>query len=94
MFPNWSGWTGFVANKMPRAEMFSRIIKEHKATLQDTFMRDFLDVYLQEIRKTTNPSSTFHPKTGGKINNLLAIAICTMYLRPQINDWHMFPLIH
>jgi len=66
MFPNWSGWSRLVASQVPRMALFSQIIEEHKETVQENAARDFVDVYLEEIKKTTNPTSSFHPQCGRK----------------------------
>jgi len=45
--------------------MNNPIIQEHKNTLQEDAARDFVDIYLQEIKKTTKPTSSFNPKSAG-----------------------------
>ncbi len=43
-------------------------IEEHKASVQDGDARDFLDVCLQEIRKTTDMESVFYGEEAGKMS--------------------------
>ena len=40
-------------------------VEQHKATLQEDSPRDFIDVYLTEIRRSTDPSSPFFGEAGG-----------------------------
>lgn len=44
-------------------------INEHKETIQQDNSRDFIDVYLQEINKTTDTSSSFYGPAAGTDNN-------------------------
>jgi len=66
LFPNWSGWARLVASKIPRTALFSRIIEEHSTTLQEENPRDFVDVYLKEVRRTNSRESSFYSSRGGK----------------------------
>jgi len=42
------------------------IILKHKETIDYDNIRDFIDAYLLEIQKTTDPNSSFYEKVGGK----------------------------
>ena len=44
------------------------VIKEHRQHFQEGNNNDFIDTYLNEVAKTDDPESSFHPKNigGGK----------------------------
>ena len=48
-------------------EFFRTAIAEHKDTITEGQPRDFIDTYLEEVKKTQDPSSSFYPnpKDGG-----------------------------
>ena len=49
-------------------EFFRKAIQEHKDTMTEGQPRDFIDTYLDEVKKTQDPSSSFYPnsKDGGR----------------------------
>ncbi len=59
MFPNWSGWNFLKSTCDPRQKLFQETIDEHYRTLPDGPPRDFIDAYLQEVKKTEDPSLVF-----------------------------------
>jgi len=65
MFPNWSGWNFLLDTLKPRQKLFRETIEEHSRTLPDGHARDFIDVYLQEVQRTTYPDSVFHKSRAG-----------------------------
>jgi cytochrome P450 len=46
--------------------LIGEVIKQHEETLQEDSPRDFVDVYLTEMRKTTDVHSTFYKEEGQK----------------------------
>ena len=48
-------------------DFFRKTIAEHEETLTGGEPRDFIDAYLEEVKKTTDPTSSFYqnPKDGG-----------------------------
>jgi len=54
-----------VASTKPRTDLFERIISQHSETLDARNPRDFVDMYLDEVRRTENKASSFHPSVGG-----------------------------
>jgi len=38
---------------------------EHLSTYQDDTARDFIDLYIKEIRAATDPKSSFYGSAGG-----------------------------
>ena len=48
-------------------EFFRKAIQEHKETITEGQPRDFIDAYLEEVKKTQDPSSSFYEnsKDGG-----------------------------
>jgi len=67
MFPNLSGWNFLLKTKEPREKYFRETIREHERTLPEGSPRDFIDIYLQETKKTMDPDSIFHKTTAGEI---------------------------
>lgn len=52
-------------------QFVQKAIDEHMRTFQeDAPPRDFIDVYLQEIRKTTDPNSSFYGEEGCKLKHV------------------------
>ena len=45
-------------------QMVKPAIDNHKSTLDENNIRDFMDLYLLEISKTSDPKSSFHPQNG------------------------------
>jgi hypothetical protein len=76
MIPNLSGWNEVMTTTKPKFDLFDAIIKEHDETLQIDSPRDFIDCFLQEVRKTTDPSSSFNPKEAGKDNKQYRYSVC------------------
>jgi uncharacterized membrane-anchored protein YjiN (DUF445 family) len=66
MFPNWSGWNFVKSTFRPRQILFQDIIDEHFRTLPDAQPRDFIDAYLQQVKRTEDPNSSFYKTTAGK----------------------------
>jgi len=54
----------------PLLEFLDKPITAHKETHVPGKARDFLDVYLDEIKKTTDEASSFYGTVGGKIRFL------------------------
>jgi len=66
-FPNWSGWNYLTKLEAKRRKIFEKAILEHQQTLSEGPPRDLIDAYLQEIEKTTDPTSVFHKSNAGGI---------------------------
>ena len=64
--PGVSGWKNILTNFKVIMETMKDNIDEHKSTLQDGDSRDFIDVCLNEISKTTDPESVFYGEEAGK----------------------------
>lgn len=46
--------------------LFEKTVEDHKKTFQEDNLRDFMDVYIAEMRKTTDPSSMFYGDVAEK----------------------------
>jgi len=66
-FPSYTGWNTLVETAKSKTDLFERIIREHAETLVVGSPRDFVDVYLEEVRRTDNKASSFHPLVGGML---------------------------
>jgi len=64
MFPNWSGYNYMLKDVGPVTSFIWRSLTQHEETFQEGENRDFLDVYIQETRKTKDPKSPFHEKNS------------------------------
>lgn len=72
-FPNISGYSEFAKLVNEFLKIPDGAIKDHEINpAEDEQPRDFIDAYLNEINKTTNPNSSFYKQTG---SNLLFIVI-------------------
>ncbi|CAL8142838.1 unnamed protein product [Orchesella dallaii] len=60
ILPDLSGYNAIRKMFAELAEFVGNTIQEHKNTFQEDSPRDFIDVYLNEIKSTTDPSSSFH----------------------------------
>jgi len=64
-FPEKSGWNYISGLCKVRQDLFDTIIAEHRRTRSEDYSRDFIDVYLSEVDKTVDPTSSFHRSTAG-----------------------------
>ncbi|CAG7836818.1 unnamed protein product [Allacma fusca] len=62
-FPSLFTITGGVFQK-ETYKLIGETIKSHQETVQEDSPRDFLDVYLNEVKKTKDPQSSFHGEDG------------------------------
>jgi len=76
-FPNWSGWNYLLKTIAPRHKLFEETIHEHQRTISEGHPRDFIDVYLQEVKKTDDPSSSFHKSAGGTVTLISSALLFT-----------------
>lgn len=58
--PNWSGYNMVRQLIEENRDWFEENLKERKRTFQEDTIRDFIDVYLAEMKKTTDPNSVFY----------------------------------
>jgi len=65
MFPGKSGYTSMAKTVSCLKEMIGAIVEKHKATFTPGMNRDFIDVYLDKIAKTSDPNSSFYGSVGG-----------------------------
>lgn len=55
-------------------EFVGNTIKTHRETIQEDSPRDFIDIYLTEMQKTTDPGSSFYGSSAGKMGNIFKFA--------------------
>ena len=65
--PNLSGWNYVARLAKVRHDLFDRIIDEHRKTRIEEHPRDYIDVYLNEMEATKDPTSSFHQSTARMI---------------------------
>ena len=64
--PKLSGWENFVVGVNHFKALIGSSVNEHKSNFSpDSEPKDFIESYLQEITKTTDPTSSFYKDTGG-----------------------------
>jgi hypothetical protein len=61
-----TGWSRFTKVVPDAKKLIQDYIDEHKLTFQADSLRDYMDVYLQEIYNTTDIESSFFKDAGGK----------------------------
>lgn len=65
MFPKLTGFDFVLEALMPFRHIATEHIDRHlKEINYDDHPRDFIDAYLQEIKTTTDPASSFYKDTG------------------------------
>jgi hypothetical protein len=67
IFPKMSGWTAVVDGVKHVKDFIKDTIAEHKGTRDPDNARDYMDVYLNEIEKTTDNDSSFYKNAGGRL---------------------------
>ncbi|XP_035714572.1 methyl farnesoate epoxidase [Folsomia candida] len=70
VMPVWSGYDKVKREIFHMADYCRKPVEDHIKTYQEDFDRDFTDVFLKEIKKTTDPNSAFNGKLGE--DNLVA----------------------
>ncbi|ODM88681.1 Methyl farnesoate epoxidase [Orchesella cincta] len=66
IMPEMSGYKGFRETMDENRKWFEEIVEEHKKTYQEDNLRDFIDVYLAEVKKTTDSNSVFYGSMAEK----------------------------
>ncbi len=69
LIPNWSGWNYVASLAKVRHDLFDSIIDEHRATRSEGQPRDFIDVYLSEVDKTEDKTSSFYHTVAGSFHS-------------------------
>ncbi len=65
LFPTLSGWNEIRRAVQPMLDIFTGAVVEHEVNPADpSHPRDFIDLYLNEIQKTTDPNSSFYRDAG------------------------------
>jgi len=64
--PGLTGWSKFTKAVSNLHILIQGHIDNHKLTIQEDHSRDYLDVFLHEIRNTTDPKSSFYGTVGCK----------------------------
>lgn len=72
LFPERTGWNGFISALGKAKDLMRRYISDHKETFQSDNIRDLMDTYLKEIQDTTDHTSSFYKEKGEK-NMLIAM---------------------
>ena len=65
LFPTLSGYEAMMKDMVPLLNFLDTPILHHKKTHVTGQPRDFIDVYIDEIKKTTDPKSSFYRSIGG-----------------------------
>lgn len=66
IIPNASGYTNIRNVLDENLEFFTKTVEEHKKNLNEDDLKDFIDVYLAEVKKTSDPSSKFYGEMAEK----------------------------
>jgi len=67
IIPEWSGYNGSRRQIGTFRETFTNAVREHKETYAEDFQRDFIDVFLKEMKSCSNPTSAFYKELGGNL---------------------------
>ncbi|CAG7786193.1 unnamed protein product [Allacma fusca] len=63
--PRLTRWKEFVKSVDDVHSFLANIIKSHKTTFNSQIRRDFIDSYLAEVQRITDPESSFYKSIGG-----------------------------
>jgi cytochrome P450 len=77
IFPKWTGYTNVAKVLDENREMFTTAVKEHSAAFDENDLKDFIDVYLAEVKQTTDPNSSFY---GEKALRFLAATLFDLFI--------------
>nr|AKH03508.1 cytochrome P450 3075A2 [Paracyclopina nana] len=71
-------------------------VKAHKASVDADNVRDFMDLFLLEIQKSTDPTSSFYGKNGDNalINDMIDLFIAGMETTTSSLLWSILYLLH
>jgi len=76
--PDLTGWNKFKTAVTGAKAFIREQIEYHKNTFQDGNLRDFMDVFINEMHQTTDPNSSFSGTAGGKfLFFMLSFRACT-----------------
>jgi hypothetical protein len=91
LFPRFFGWERLVEVSRPFFQFFQNIVDEHQASeLKDVGSErptDFCYAYLNEISRTTDPSSSFYQDKGRKIVNMRPGSMYMCIARRNYEYW-------
>lgn len=95
IFPRWTGYTDVEKVLSENRQVFTTTIAEHKASFKEDDLKDFIDVYLAEVKTTTDPNSSFY---GDKAERFLASTLFDLFLAgnylAQLKDsYYLFYLL-
>lgn len=65
--PNWTGLNALIRATNETFDIFRKMIQERRKEWKPDELNDFVDAYLLEIEKTTDPSSSFYRHDGSKL---------------------------
>jgi len=67
LIPNLSGWNYLTGLAKVRQDLVDGIIEDHANNRSDGHPRDYIDVYLSEVDKTGDETSSFHHSTASML---------------------------
>lgn len=66
LFPKMSGYDEMMADLQPALDFLQSFIVKHKSNFIPDEARDLIDAYLDKIKSTDNPNSSFYGEVGGE----------------------------
>jgi hypothetical protein len=95
IIPEWSGYNGMRRIMDKFRVIFTGAVEEHKSTYSEDYQRDFIDVFLKEIKECKDTDSAFFGELGGEIINC-GFTIIIIFLKPfreaiSVCDCRPFP---
>lgn len=77
IIPKLSGYQGIRDMREENAETFLGEVEKHKAAIKEENLNDFIDIYIAEMRKTTDPKSHFY---GERAERNLAYILSDLFV--------------
>ena len=76
LFPKMSGYDEMMADLQPALDFLQGFIDKHKSNFIPGEPRDLIDAYLDKIKSTDDPNSSFYGDVGGTFFYALSLCLC------------------
>jgi cytochrome P450 len=92
--PRLSGFEKMVRGWPVVRSFLAKHVQSHNILYVENQPRDFIDVYMDEVKKTTDPESSFHEKQGTLVDTLMDMFSAATETTSTTLSWMLAYLIH